>query len=229
MIQIPPAVAAALAVVVAYLIGAIPFGYLIARAVRGIDIRTMGSGNLGATNVGRVLGRPYFFIVLALDLLKGLIPTAVFSFLVGRLTGETPVDLPVLVGLAAILGHTFPVYLKFRGGKGVATSLGVVLALEPASCAVAVLVFGVVLVITRYMSLASLSGGVGFMAAHFIRVPAPFSREHIAMSLFSIAVVGLLVVRHRSNLQRIWAGTENRVNLGGSPKPGDGQRSGASV
>jgi glycerol-3-phosphate acyltransferase PlsY len=155
-----------------------------------------------------------------------LIPTAAFPRLVGRLTGEAPVDLPVLVGLAAILGHTFPVYLKFRGGKGVATSLGVVLALEPASCAVAVLVFGVVLVVTRYMSLASLLGGVGFMAAHFLRVPAPFSREHIAMSLFSVAVVALLVVRHRSNLRRIWAGTENRVNLGRSRKPDDPQRSG---
>jgi glycerol-3-phosphate acyltransferase PlsY len=221
--QISPAVAAALAVVAAYLIGAIPFGYLIARAVRGIDIRTVGSGNLGATNVGRVLGRPYFFLVLALDLVKGLIPTAGFPPLVGRLAGETPVDLPVLVGLAAILGHTFPVYLKFRGGKGVATSLGVILALEPASLALAVLFFVMVLVITRYMSLASLLGGVGFMMAHFLRDPAPFSREHIAMSLFSIAVVALLIVRHRSNLKRIWAGTENRVNLGRSRKPKDDQ------
>ncbi len=227
MTQISPSVAAALAVVAAYLIGAIPFGYLVARAVRGIDIRTVGSGNLGATNVGRILGRRYFWIVLGLDLLKGLLPTAGFPWLVGRLTGATPVDLRVLVGLAAILGHTFPVYLKFRGGKGVATSLGVVLALEPASCAVAVLVFGVVLVIARYMSLASLLGGVGFMAAHFIRDPAPFSREHIAMSLFSVAVVALLVVRHRSNLARIWAGTENRVNLGRSRKSGDEPRSDA--
>ena len=130
-------------------------------------------------------------------------------------------DLPVLVGLAAILGHTFPIYLKFRGGKGVATSLGVVLALDPASCAAAVLVFGVVLVITRYMSLASLAGGAGFAVAHFIRDPAPFSREHIAMSLFSVAVVGLLVVRHRSNIARIRQGTENRVNLGRSKKRDD--------
>jgi glycerol-3-phosphate acyltransferase PlsY len=220
---ISPAAAAALAVLAAYLIGAIPFGYLIARAVRGIDIRTVGSGNLGATNVGRILGRPFFFVVLALDLLKGLLPTATFPWLVRRLSSEAPVDLPVLVGLAAILGHTFPIYLTFRGGKGVATSLGVVLALEPGSCAVAILVFGVVLWLTRYMSLASLVGGVGFMAAHFIQDPAPFSREHIAMSLFSIAVVGLLVVRHRSNLARIRAGTENRVKLGRSRKPEDGQ------
>ncbi len=228
MTQISPTVAAALAVLAAYLIGSIPFGYVIARTVRGIDIRTVGSGNLGATNVGRVLGRRYFFIVLALDLLKGLLPTIGLPRLVGRLAGEVPVDLPVLVALAAILGHTFPVYLKFRGGKGVATSLGVVLALDPASCAVAVLVFGVVLVISRYMSLASLVGGGGFVAARFVRTPAPWSREHIAMSLFSIAVVALLVVRHRSNLARIRAGTESRVNLGRSKKPSGGPSNGCS-
>jgi acyl-phosphate glycerol 3-phosphate acyltransferase len=219
--QISPIITSMLAVLAAYLIGAIPFGYLIARAVRGIDIRTVGSGNLGATNVGRVLGRRYFFIVLALDLAKGLLPTLGLPWLVGRLTGAVPVDLPVLVALAAILGHTFPIYLKFRGGKGVATSLGAVLALDPASCAAAILVFGVVLVITRYMSLASLLGGAGFTAAHFILTPAPFSREHIAMSLFSVAVVGLLVVRHRSNIARIRQGTENRVNLGRSKKRDD--------
>jgi acyl-phosphate glycerol 3-phosphate acyltransferase len=210
--QISPLAGAALAVLASYLIGSIPFGYLIARAVKGLDIRTVGSGNLGATNVGRVLGRRFFWIVLALDLLKGFLPTIGLPALVERLTGVSSVDLPVLVGLSAILGHTFPVYLKFRGGKGVATSLGVVLALEPISCAVAVLVFGAVLAISRYMSLASLAGGVGFMVAHFVLNRAPFSREHIAMSLFSIAVVGLLFVRHRSNLARIWAGTENRLN-----------------
>jgi glycerol-3-phosphate acyltransferase PlsY len=215
-------VAGALAVLAAYLIGSIPFGYVIARAVRGIDIRTVGSGNLGATNVGRVLGRRYFWIVLALDLAKGLLPTIGFPRLVGRLAGEMPGEsLSVLIGLAAILGHTLPIYLKFRGGKGVATSLGVVLALDPVSCAVAVLVFGVALLIWRYMSLASLLGGAGFTVAHFIRDPAPLSREHISMSVFSIAVVGLLVVRHRSNIARIRQGTENRVNLGRSKKPSD--------
>jgi acyl-phosphate glycerol 3-phosphate acyltransferase len=224
--QIFPTIAAVLAVLAAYLIGSIPFGYLVARAVRGIDIRTVGSGNLGATNVGRILGRPYFFLVLGLDLCKGLLPTLGLPWLVGRLSGEIPVDLPVLVALAAILGHTFPIYLKFRGGKGVATSLGTVLALDPASCAVAILVFGVVLVASRYMSLASLVGGAGFTLAHFILYPAPFSREHLAMSLFSVAIVGLLVVRHRSNIARIRSGTENRVNLGRSRKHDDGTSAG---
>ena len=202
-----------LAVVAAYLLGAIPTGYLIARSLRGIDIRTVGSGNIGATNVGRILGTRFFWIVLILDLLKGLFPTIAFPRLIGHFLGSIQVDLPVLIGLAAILGHTFPLYLQFRGGKGVATSLGVILALDPISCIGAAIVFGLVLWFTRYMSLASLIGGVGFASEHLFREAHPFSREHIAMSLFSIAVVGLLIVRHRSNLARILAGTENKVNI----------------
>jgi glycerol-3-phosphate acyltransferase PlsY len=207
------------------LIGSIPFGYLIARRVKGIDIRTVGSGNLGATNVGRTLGFRYFLIVLLLDLLKGLVPTAAFPGLVGKATGNEPADLPVLVALAAILGHTFPVYLKFRGGKGVATSLGCVLALDAASCAVAAIAFAGVLVVTRFMSLASLVGALAFAVAHFVRTPAPWGREHVALSTFSIAIVVLLVARHRNNLARIWAGTERRVDLrlrrsaSGPPQP----------
>ncbi len=178
----------ALAVLAAYLAGSIPFGYLVTYWVKGIDIRTVGSGNLGATNVGRTLGFRYFVLVFLLDMLKGFLPTLGFPWLVSRLTGSGPADLPVLVALAAILGHTFPVYLKFRGGKGVATSLGAVLALDPISCAVSVVVFGGLLAVTRYVSLASLSGGLAFVAAHFARETSPLSREHIAMSLFSIAV-----------------------------------------
>ncbi len=220
-----------LAVAASYLIGSVPFGYLITRWKKGIDIRTVGSGNLGATNVGRALGFRYFLVVLLLDLLKGLSPTAAFPWLVGKLTGGSPADLAVLVALAAILGHTFPVYLKFRGGKGVATSLGCVLALDAASCAVAVIAFAGVLIVTRYMSLASLAGGLAFAVAHFaiahfVRHQEPFARDHVALSVFSVAVVGLLTARHRTNLARIRAGTERRVDLrlrrgpNGPPPPG---------
>jgi glycerol-3-phosphate acyltransferase PlsY len=214
----------ALAVLAAYLIGSIPFGYLITYWKMGIDIRTVGSGNLGATNVGRALGFRYFLFVLFLDQLKGFLPTLGFPFFVSRLTGSQPPDLPVLVALAAILGHTFPIYLKFRGGKGVATSLGAVLALDPFSCAVAVLVFGGLLLLTRYVSASSLGAGLAFVAVHFARVAryaSPLRREHIAMSLFSIAVLVLLFIRHRGNLARIWAGTERRVSFRrNGPRPG---------
>jgi acyl-phosphate glycerol 3-phosphate acyltransferase len=209
----PTLVLSLLAIVASYAIGSIPFGYLITRWIKGIDIRTVGSGNLGATNVGRVLGFRFFVIVLLLDMLKGLVPTVAFPWLIGKFAGHAPADLPVLVALAAILGHSFPVYLEFRGGKGVATSLGCVLALDAASCAVAAMAFLGVLVVTRYVSLGSLVGGLAFAVAHFVRAGEPFAREHFAMSVFSILLLLLLVARHRGNLARIWAGTENRVDL----------------
>ncbi len=213
-----------LAIAAAYLAGSIPFGYLIARWVRGIDIRTVGSGNLGATNVGRTLGFRYFWLVLLLDLLKGYLPTISFPWLWNRIVGSPPVDLPVLLALAAILGHTFPIYLGFRGGKGVATSLGGVLALDPISCGFAALAFALFVAITRYVSLSALLAGVVFVAAHFLREPDPLNRNDIAMTLFSIAVLILLFVRHRSNLARIWAGTESRVSFNRNRKPpGNGQ------
>jgi len=203
----------ALLILASYLAGSIPFGYLIAYWVKGIDIRTVGSGNLGATNVGRTLGFRYFLLVLTLDLLKGFLPTMGFPWVLTRLTGSHEPGLPVLVALAAILGHTFPVYLKFRGGKGVATSLGCVLALDAVSCAVAVVAFLILLIMTRYVSLSSLGGGLAFVVAHFVSQPSPFNRENLAMSVFSIAVFLLLLFLHRGNLARIWAGTERRVNL----------------
>ena len=221
--------ASTVAVAAGYLAGSIPFGYMVTLWKKGIDIRTVGSGNPGATNVGRLLGLRFFFVVLALDLLKGFLPTLGLPILVRDLTGSRPIALPVLVALAAILGHTFSVFLKFRGGKGVATSLGAVLALDPVSCGVAVLVFLGLLAVTRYVSLSSLGGGTAFEVTHFLRVSAPWSREQIAMSLFSTSVLALLIYLHRGNLARIWAGTERRVNFrrrddqGGGPPPASGR------
>jgi glycerol-3-phosphate acyltransferase PlsY len=207
-----------LAVLVAYAIGAIPFGYLVVRAVKGIDVRTVGSGNIGATNVGRVLGLPFFFIVFALDLAKGLLPTLLFPRLAERLGVAVGPDLPVLIGLAAILGHNFPVYLRFKGGKGVATSLGVLFALDVAAAAGAAVGFVIFLVLTGFVSLSSILGGVCFVAVHFSRTEDPFSRSRVAMSIVSLALLGLVIVRHRGNLKRILAGTEPKVKLGGRRK-----------
>src|SRR4051812_13024067 len=210
-------IASALAILAAYLIGGIPFGLLIARWVAGIDIRTVGSGNIGATNVGRGLGFRFFAVVFLLDMLKGLVPTFALPRLVERLAGVKPGWLPVLVALATILGHNFPVYLRFRGGKGVATSFGALLALDPVAMLAAVVAFLVVLAAARYVSLASVVGGVALAAAHFARVDAPWGRAQMPMSLLTLALAALLVVRHRANFARIAAGNEPKVSLGKKP------------
>ena len=208
-----PYLLSALAIVAAYLIGAIPFGYAIYYAIRGEDIRTVGSGNIGATNVGRQLGFRFFVMIFVLDVAKGLLPTLYFPQLVQSATGQRTPDLPVLVALATILGHNFPVYLKFRGGKGVATSLGALFGLDWVASAVTLTVGASLVAVTRYVSLASLGGGLCFLAAHFLRTAHPWSPEERAMSALTIALVLMLFFRHRKNLERIRAGTEPRVRL----------------
>jgi len=207
--------AAALA---AYLIGAIPFGYVIYYALTKQDVRKVGSGNIGATNVGRLLGFRFFVLVFLLDMLKGLLPTVGLPWLFARLGWEPPADLPVVAALGAIVGHNFPVYLGFKGGKGVATSLGALLALQPLACGVAAVAFFAVFLPSHYVSLSSMTGGLAFAATYFLRAEAPWTREHRAMSLLVSAVVVLLIVRHRKNIGRLLAGTENRIEFGRKKK-----------
>lgn len=199
------------AVAVAYLIGAIPFGYLIARAVAGVDVRTVGSGNIGATNVARVLGAKFFPVVFALDAAKGFLPTFFFPLIVAHRAGEPVPDLPPFLALATILGHNFPIYLGFKGGKGAATSLGAVFALDPIAGVFAVCGFVIFLVFSRFVSLASIGGGLFFMLAYFARTPEPFARDHRTMSALTLGLMALLIARHRKNLARIAAGTEPKV------------------
>ena len=203
-----------------YAVGGIPFGYMVYYLIKKADVRTVGSGNIGATNVGRLLGFRYFLLVFVLDLLKGLLPTLGFPWLTERLGLPVPAELPVVAALAAIVGHNFPVYLGFRGGKGVATSLGALLALDPVACGAAAVGFFLVFFLTRYVSLSSMIGGLAFVAAYFVRTNDPWSRENRAMSLLALAVVGLLIVRHRKNIGRLIAGTETRVTLW-KRNPGD--------
>jgi len=211
------------ALLVAYLVGSIPFGYLIALWARGVDIRKVGSGNIGATNVGRVLGFRFFLLVFTLDMLKGFLPTYGAVRLLESVTGQAFPSLPVLAALASILGHNFPVYLRFRGGKGVATSLGALLALDAAAALVAAGGFGCALLATRYVSVSSLFGGVVFAVVHFVRSRAPLSRAELAMTLVTIALLVLLFFRHRKNLARLREGTEPRVTLRRRKKPPEGR------
>ncbi len=188
------------AVLSAFWVGALPFGYWLAR-LRGVDIRKVGSGNIGATNVFRILGAKVGVPVLLLDTLKGWLPT----FVVMRI-GADDVS-AVLVGVSAILGHTFSPFIGFKGGKGIATGLGVLLALSPMTLAVALPVFLVVFLITRWVSLSSV------LAALTVPITAYLVGHSPTVVAILSAVVAVIVWKHRSNIQRILRGEEPKLQL----------------
>lgn len=209
----------------AYLIGSIPFGLLIARA-HGKDLRSIGSGNIGATNVARALGRPWAYVCFVLDLLKGLVPTLAVLLLLRPLSASSATDrvislwLWLAVGCAAILGHIFPVYLRFKGGKGVATSFGVALGLWPyytVSVAFAAVVWVVVVLIWRYVSLASIAGAITFPIVLILAVvlmPAWDLGTLWPLLITAVAIPLMVIVRHRENIKRLLAGTESKILKG---------------
>jgi glycerol-3-phosphate acyltransferase PlsY len=190
-----------------YLIGSLPFGWLIARA-RGVDIFQEGSGNIGATNVARVLGKPLGILVFLLDFAKGAGPVAVAS----RLADDTlpPGMLEVGAGLAAFLGHLFPLYLRFRGGKGVATAAGVVSVLFPIPALAGFLAFVSVLTATRLVSLGSLAAAVVLVATYFLLQNAVDVTDPRAV--FALIALTLVFVRHGGNIARLRAGTERQIS-----------------
>lgn len=200
---------------VAYVIGSTPFGVLIARAHK-IDLQKQGSGNVGATNVGRILGRRWGFFCFFLDVAKGLTPVLAASFLI-RTSWQScsAMQQTSLLGVAfgAIVGHVFSFYLKFRGGKGVATSLGVVLGIYPFYTFPALAAFGVWIVVTlisRYVSLGSILAAGGFIAFFVV---FNFSRlvEIWPLGAFAAIIAGLIIFLHRSNISRLLNGTENKI------------------
>lgn len=192
-----------------YLLGSCPNGLIISRT-RGVDIRQHGSGNIGATNVLRVLGKQCGYLVFFLDTLKGFAAVKISYFLAGRSQGIIhPEIVAIIGGLACILGHTFPVWLHFRGGKGVATSAGVLLGLMPIAVISVFLVWLVVFKITRYVSVASISAAAAlplfvmlYLRLRFVTGPS--------LLPFSILIAGVVIWRHRSNIARLWQGKEQR-------------------
>ena len=209
------------AVAAAYLVGSIPFGVLIARA-HGKDLRTIGSGNIGATNVSRALGRKWGYICFGLDVLKGLLPMLAFRaialpHIAATIHGPAVMASWLLVGIAAILGHIFPVYLGFKGGKGVATSFGVGLGLWPyfTICAlIALAVWVAVVLIWRYVSLASLCAALAFPVSLIlgILVTPTWDNTNLWPLLIAAILIPLLVIlRHRQNIHRLLAGTETKI------------------
>lgn len=207
----------------AYLLGAVPFGWLIGKA-RGVDIRQHGSKNIGATNCGRVCGAPWGILAFLLDVAKGFLPVFALAWwvlppMVGRSVLQDSQDACLaLVGVAVapILGHTLPVYLKFRGVKAVATSLGVVLAL-PMLRWVGVAAFGLWIVVfaaTRYVSVASTAAALGFVGSYLYFERQAAWGDYLPATIFVLALVCLVLLRHRTNYMRLLQGTESRF---GSP------------
>jgi glycerol-3-phosphate acyltransferase PlsY len=202
-------------VAAAYLAGSIPFGYLVGRVVGKIDIRQHGSGNVGATNVGRVLGSKWGFVVLGLDFVKGLVPVSALPRLFLASGAENFVHWQVAAGVAAVLGHMFPCWLGFRGGKGVATALGVVACLGGWSTVVAAAVFGITFLTWRIVSLSSILASMAFAATQMALFwPAPFTSDRWSLSAFSLVVPALIIVRHRANIVRLMHGDEPRYTSG---------------
>jgi glycerol-3-phosphate acyltransferase PlsY len=194
--------------VISYLLGSIPFGYLLVRIFRGEDVRQTGSGNIGATNVSRkspVLGA----VTLLLDAAKGSMAVALSYLLADRLLAGPPALEYLGVGaLFAVIGHVFPVWLKFRGGKGVATGLGAFLLIAPKAVLIAAAIFLVVAVISHYVSLGSLVAVAVFpFVAWLIR---QFYLSGAGLALISVTCL-LILIKHRENVRRLLAGTESRV------------------
>lgn len=198
------------AFLVSYLLGAIPFGYVAGR-LKGIDIRQRGSKNVGATNVARVVGRPAGIAVLMLDVAKGLVPVLVVAPLFQRFSpGVSLLNIKVLCGLGAIVGHIFTIFLKFRGGKGVATGCGVLLALDWPALLVSLGVWILVVAVWRYVSLGSIVA-IGVYPVSTVVLHQGELRASAFLILFALAVACLVIARHKSNVKRLLAGTESKI------------------
>ena len=196
-----------IAIVLAYLVGAIPFGLLIARA-QGVNIRTQGSGNIGATNVLRILGKKWGIITLLLDALKGYLPTLLCSSLMNGTAGQV-----LAVGVATVIGHTFPLYIGFKGGKGVATSAGMLLALAPEAIGVGLLVWILCMIIWRIVSLASIVAALAVALTAWV-APSAWWVERLLITLVSVLIIWL----HRSNVVRLLQGNEHQFKKKGGLK-----------
>ena len=197
--------------IVGYAVGSIPIGLLVAR-LAGVDIRTIGSGNIGATNVVRTLGKKYGYPVFALDFLKGFLAVKIAVALAARGSSTVgPEWAGILGGICSVIGHSYPVWLRFKGGKGVATSGGVVFGLMPLVALIAALAWFIAFQTTRYVSLASIVAVVSIPCAcgvmwwlGYLHAPVLF--------YFSIAIAIIVIVRHRTNISRLTSGNEARFD-----------------
>lgn len=203
-----------------YVLGSVSFALFLGKLLRGVDIRDHGSGNVGASNAGRVLGRPIGVTVLVLDVAKGFVPAFLFARLVASSGSQADGGFVealwmrpgLLFGVAAILGHSFPFYLKFKGGKAVATSAGVLLALAWVETLIVALVWVIVIKLTRMISVASMASALAFpLVCLGFKWSSLREGRDFDVLLIGVLLAALVLFRHRSNVGRILAGTEPRV------------------
>ncbi len=195
--------------IVAYLLGSFPTAVWIGKAFYNIDVREFGSGNAGATNTFRVLGRKAGVPVLIIDILKGALAVSL-SYFSGFEAGSTDfITLQMGLGIAALIGHIFPIFAGFRGGKGVATLLGVVVCVNPLACSIALLVFLAVLFLSRYVSVSSMAAGVSFP----IILNVFMHNQNTVLMVFSVLVSVVLIITHRNNITRLLNKQETRIRI----------------
>jgi glycerol-3-phosphate acyltransferase PlsY len=199
-----------LLIITAYLIGSIPTALIISRQYFGIDIREYGSGNMGATNAFRILGAKYGTIIMVLDVLKGVLAVGLFYLMPFYISNEFErTNFMIALGLSAVIGHILPVFADFKGGKGVATLLGMILAIQPHIALTCIGVFLVVLYLTRYVSLSSILSAVMLP----ICVLWIWNEEELTYRIFAMLVAIMVIITHQKNINRIIKGAENRVPI----------------
>lgn len=196
--------------ILSYLLGSLPSSVWISRGFHGLDIREHGSGNAGATNTFRVLGSKTGLIVLFLDVLKGVTAASLVLFLGSVVHGtDRYINIQLLFGLCAVLGHLFPIYENFKGGKGIATLLGMAIGIDYALALACIALFLIVLISTRYVSLSSILATVAFpVFAIFI-----FKRDEPLLIAFGIVAIIIVILTHQKNIKKLWFGEENKANL----------------
>lgn len=195
-------------VVLAYLLGSIPTSIWVSKAIFGIDIRDYGSGNPGATNTFRVLGSTWGTFVMIADITKGVIATSLYILIPFYLQNELGrTNFMIVLGLAAVLGHIFPIWANFKGGKGVATILGMALAIQPIVALICIVVFLITLCITRFVSLSSMLASIVFM----VSILFIFKEKETSYRVFAIIVALMVVVTHQKNIGRLLNGKENKA------------------
>lgn len=201
------------ALIAAYLFGSIPTAVWLGQSFYGVDVREYGSGNAGATNTFRVLGAKAGLAVMVIDILKGFTATNLAYFIGASITGPANsvlfINYQLALGIIAVLGHLFPILAGFRGGKGVATLFGMVLAVHFQAAMLCVLVFLIVLALTRYVSLSSISAGFAFPFS----VVFVFHTSVRSILLYGICICVLILVTHQKNIERLLKGTESKINM----------------